>query len=81
MRHHMGSLDDRVPDTGDLRTDILLVLRDIRDKFLEVGPEVVHGLMSEAAELPPERMEVTPRGDTSDGFLAEVFLPLVSPAH
>jgi hypothetical protein len=70
-----------VPDTGDLRTDILLVLRDIRDKFLEVGPEVVHGLMSEAAELPPERMEVTPRGDTSDGFLAEVFLPLVSPAH
>ncbi len=60
MRHHMGSLDDRVPDTGDLRTDILLVLRDIRGKFLEVGPEVVHGLMSEATDLPPELMEVTP---------------------
>jgi hypothetical protein len=39
--------------------------------------------MSEAADLPPELMEVTPRGDTSDEFLAgildEVFLPLVSP--
>src|ERR1700728_1366511 len=65
MRHHMGSLDDRVPDTGDLRSDMLLVLRDIRDKFLEVGPEVVHGLMSEATDLPPELMEVTPRAVTA----------------
>jgi AcrR family transcriptional regulator len=65
MRHHMGSLDDRVPDTGDLRADILLALRDIRDKFLEVGPEVVHGLMSEATDLPPELMEVTPRAVTA----------------
>jgi AcrR family transcriptional regulator len=65
MRHHMGSLDDRVPDTGDLRTDVLIVLRDVRDKFLQVGPEVVHGLMSESTDLPPELMEVTPRAITA----------------
>lgn len=49
----------------------------------QVGPEIEHGLMSEATDLPPELTEVSPRGDTSDEFLAgivdEVFLPLVSP--
>jgi len=38
MRHHMGSLDDHVPDTGDLRSDVLALLRQVRDKFLQVGP-------------------------------------------
>jgi AcrR family transcriptional regulator len=65
MRHHLGSLDDNVPDTGDLRTDMLLVLRDGRGKFLEVGPEILHGLMSEATDLPPELMEVSPRAVTA----------------
>jgi AcrR family transcriptional regulator len=61
MRHHMGSLDDQVPDTGDLRTDILTLLRLDRDKFLGVGPEVIHGLMAEAADLPPDVFGVTSR--------------------
>jgi AcrR family transcriptional regulator len=65
MRHHLGSIEDQVPDTGDLRTDVLIVLRDFRDKALEVGPEVVHGLMSEATDLPPELMEVSPRAITA----------------
>jgi AcrR family transcriptional regulator len=65
MRHHLGSIEDQVPDTGDLRTDVLIVLGDFRDKALEVGPEVVHGLMSEATDLSPELMEVSPRTITA----------------
>ncbi len=65
MRHHMGSIEDHVPDTGDLRTDVLIVLRDFRDKAVQIGPEVVHGLMSESTDLPPELMEVSPRAITA----------------
>jgi AcrR family transcriptional regulator len=61
MRHHMGSLDDQVPDTGDLRTDVLTLLRLDRDKFLGVGPEVIHGLMTEATDLPPDVFDVAAR--------------------
>lgn len=65
MRHNMGSLDDQVPDTGDLRTDLLTLLTVDRAKFLEVGPEVIHGLMAEAADLPPDVFDVTVRAVTT----------------
>jgi AcrR family transcriptional regulator len=60
MRHRFGSLNDDVPDTGDLREDVLGVLRHNRDTFQEVGPDIVHGLMAEAGDLPPDASEVTP---------------------
>ena len=60
MRHRFGSLTDEVPDTGDLREDVLSVLRHNRDTFQEVGPDVVHGLMTEAADLPEDVFRVTP---------------------
>jgi AcrR family transcriptional regulator len=65
MRHHLGSLDDGAPDTGDLRQDLLCVLRRLRDNLREIGPEVAHGLMSEAADLPADVFQVTPRAITA----------------
>jgi AcrR family transcriptional regulator len=60
MRHRFGSLTDDVPDTGGLREDVLRVLRHNRDAFREIGPGIVHGLMAEAADLPPDVLQVTP---------------------
>jgi AcrR family transcriptional regulator len=60
MRHRFGSLADEVPDTGDLREDVLSVLRHNRDTFQDIGPDIVHGLMAEAADLPAEVFRVTP---------------------
>jgi AcrR family transcriptional regulator len=60
MRHRFGSLTDEVPDTGDLREDVLSVLRHNRDTFKEIGPGIVHGLMAEAADLPRDVLQVTP---------------------
>jgi AcrR family transcriptional regulator len=65
MRHHLGSLDDGTPDTGDLRQDILCVLSRLRDNLREIGPEIAHGLMSEAADLPADVFQVTPRAITA----------------
>jgi AcrR family transcriptional regulator len=61
MRHHLGAPDDEVPDTGDLRQDLLHVLMRLRDNLREVGPDIAHGLMSEAADLPADVFQVTPR--------------------
>jgi AcrR family transcriptional regulator len=60
MRHHLGSLSDDVPDTGDLRQDMLCVLRRLRANFEEVGPDMIHGLLSELTDIPQDVFAVTP---------------------
>jgi AcrR family transcriptional regulator len=60
VRHRLGSLADDVPDTGDLREDVLSVLRRFRDYVEAIGPDTARGLASEAADLPPEVLAVTP---------------------
>jgi AcrR family transcriptional regulator len=60
IRHRLGSIADDVPDTGDLREDVLRVLRHNRDAFRQVGPDILHGLMAEAADLPAGLDQVTP---------------------
>lgn len=54
MRHRFVSIADDVPDTGDLRGDVLAVLRRMKKRFEDVGPEVIHGLMTEARDLDPD---------------------------
>jgi AcrR family transcriptional regulator len=60
MRHHVGSITSQIPDTGDLREDVLIVLRQIRDRAEQIGPDIIHGLRMEAHDLPPEALEITP---------------------
>src|SRR5690349_19669181 len=54
MRHHTGSIVDNVPDTGSLRDDVLWVLRQMADRFVQLGPDTIHGLLAEAPDLDPE---------------------------
>jgi AcrR family transcriptional regulator len=65
MRHHLGSLDDEAPDTGNLRKDVLSVLQRVRGNFRQIGPDIAHGLMSEASDIPAGVYEVTPRAITA----------------
>src|SRR5262249_36678015 len=65
MRHHLGSLDDETPDTGDLRQDVLSVLQRWRDEFRELGPEVAHGLLTQASDIPAEVYQVPARAITA----------------
>jgi AcrR family transcriptional regulator len=60
MRRRFGSLTEEVPDTGDLREDVLSVLRHNRDAFQDIGPGIVHGLMADAADLPTDVFQATP---------------------
>jgi AcrR family transcriptional regulator len=60
MRHHVGSIASEIPDTGDLRQDVLIVLRQIRDRAQQIGPDIIHGLRMESYDLPPEALEITP---------------------
>lgn len=53
VRHATGSIADRPPDTGDLRGDVVAVLRRMAQRLRDLGPDVVHGLMAEAADLDP----------------------------
>jgi AcrR family transcriptional regulator len=54
MRARVVSIADDVPDTGELRGDVLAVLQRMLDRHHQVGPDVVHGLMSEARDIAPE---------------------------
>ncbi|MDV9176656.1 TetR/AcrR family transcriptional regulator [Streptomyces sp. W16] len=58
MRHHSGSIADRVPDTGSLREDVLAVLRLMSERQRQVGPDVIHGLLAEAGDRKPEAVEI-----------------------
>jgi AcrR family transcriptional regulator len=60
MRHHLGSITDEIPDTGDLREDVLIVLRQIKDRAERIGPDIFHGLRMESQDLPPEAFAITP---------------------
>ncbi len=44
LRRHRPMLSGDIPDTGNLRGDVLAVLRRISARFAEVGPETFYGL-------------------------------------
>src|SRR5262245_45572746 len=47
MRRRVGSMASDVPDTGDLRQDLLSVLQRYRDTYQQIGPDIAHGLLTE----------------------------------
>lgn len=65
MRHHLGSLTGDVPDTGDLREDLLCMLRRLRQYLEEVGPDIIHGLLTELSDMPQDVFAVTPEPSPS----------------
>ena len=59
-RHRVVPVADRIPDTGDLREDVMAVLRHMRRNSAEMSPETLHGLLAELRVLPPDLMELLP---------------------
>jgi AcrR family transcriptional regulator len=60
VRHRLGSLADDVPDTGELREDLLSVLRRLRSYVEQVGLDIIHGLLTELSDIPQDVFAVTP---------------------
>lgn len=54
VRHRTGSIVDRMPDTGALRTDVLDVLGQMAQRRLDMGADTIHGVLSELPDLDPE---------------------------
>ncbi|MDH6219860.1 TetR/AcrR family transcriptional regulator [Streptomyces pseudovenezuelae] len=53
LPHRFGTIVDQVPDTGELRADVLGVLRLMAERQRDMGSDVVVGLLGEAPELDP----------------------------
>lgn len=60
LRRRLVPMALRIPDTGDLREDVLGVLRLGRHHFEQIGPDIARGLLAEFADMPPELLEVFP---------------------
>ena len=54
VRHRYTSIVDNIPDTGDLRGDVLAVLQRMLRRYHDFGPDIVHGLMADVGDLGPE---------------------------
>lgn len=60
VRNRMSPIASEIPDTGTLRGDVLSVLRQLRHRYREIGPDIIHGLMTELHELPATVLQVVP---------------------
>jgi AcrR family transcriptional regulator len=60
VRHHVAPIASHLPDTGNLREDLLAMLGRVREHFEQIGPAVVHGLMAERADLPEQIDAILP---------------------
>lgn len=54
MHHNIGSIADRIPDSGELRGDVLDILRQMAQRQRAIGPDVLRGLMAEVPDLDPQ---------------------------
>lgn len=60
MRRQMVPMSSGIPDTGTLRGDVLSVLRQLRRRYRQIGPDILHGLMTELSEVPASVLQVIP---------------------
>jgi AcrR family transcriptional regulator len=60
-RRHVGSIAEKIPDTGNLRDDLLAVLRQTRQHYYDVGPDIIHGVISERQDIPDEVTATMPK--------------------
>ncbi|WP_329253836.1 TetR/AcrR family transcriptional regulator [Actinoallomurus sp. NBC_01490] len=54
VRSRVVSISDDVPDTGELRGDVLAVVGRMARRYHDIGPDVLHGLMAEVRDIGPE---------------------------
>lgn len=54
LPHRTGFIVDQVPDTGELREDVLTLLRLMAERQREIGPDVIRGLLAEVTDLDPK---------------------------
>lgn len=54
LPHRTGFIVDQVPDTGELREDLLTLLRLMVERQREIGPDVIRGLLAEVTDLDPK---------------------------
>jgi len=59
-RHHARSVADQIPDTGDLRDDVMAVLSQLRHNSEAMSPETLHGMLAELRTLPTDLLGVLP---------------------
>lgn len=52
MRVHAPAFSGELPDTGELRGDVLALLRHAADRWMQFGPEMIHGLLAELVDDP-----------------------------
>lgn len=52
MREHAPAYSGELPDTGELRGDVLELLRRAAARMMELGPETIHGLLADLVEDP-----------------------------
>jgi AcrR family transcriptional regulator len=52
MREYAPAFSGQVPDTGELRADVLALLRRAAERWEQLGPETIHGMLAEVVEDP-----------------------------
>ncbi|WP_178023498.1 TetR/AcrR family transcriptional regulator [uncultured Paenibacillus sp.] len=50
--HHLPAVSEELPDTGNLRSDVLLLLNQLNEMLRQIGPKTIHGLMSVLSDIP-----------------------------
>ena len=53
LRHETGSIADHIPDTGNLRSDVLAALDWTIRRADHIGPDIIHGVMAELPDIDP----------------------------
>jgi AcrR family transcriptional regulator len=53
VRNRTGSIVDQIPDTGELRADVLGVLEWMARRRRDFGVDTIHGLLAEIPDLHP----------------------------
>ncbi|MFI6408596.1 TetR/AcrR family transcriptional regulator [Streptomyces sp. NPDC050548] len=70
MSHRTGTVAGRIPDTGELREDVLTLLRMMVARQREIGSDVIRGLLAEAPDLDPKVF----------GIVYDILLPMLQRA-
>jgi AcrR family transcriptional regulator len=61
MRKYAPAFSGELPDTGELRADLLALLRHTAERWVQLGPETFHGLLAEVVEDPEYELLINGR--------------------